>query len=444
MLVEALGRKQEITLPGLRRLGVIKTTLPGRLGSFRQAIGVRGARLTEADAEQAMRRLDLCAADITEEMTRGAGFDSVDAFETAMAAIIGPAVRLGGPNQAPMIEIIEPEGRDDLTDIELAGLLPVELLRFAEPASDLGMNAPWRERLQRYLGMRGITVRRHRGALNGELIGNGQVPVAVLAYDGTTLKGPAAQVEFLRSRADVFAGRIWPAGRTFPVDDLSRSPHKPFAEDALVQSLVGEILAVTGLAEPARAAYQGCIVHLCCHYYTKEVDNYDQSAPFLSFDDLRKNISVYALNGAFASVPRSLGTGAHQEARYAQALVVLNACATAATAPFTEGLLRLLFARGFRHVIASETLIPDSLSSAFITRFYDALTQRMSIGESLLWARRSLATCYLNPGGLLYTMYGDPTLRLAIRSDLATPSLAEDRNETDSTDRVSAGATGRG
>lgn len=218
------------------------------------------------------------------------------------------------------------------------------------------------------------------------------------------------------TRHPVAGSPHWPGEREFQIDQLSLSTVPPYLESELAISLAAELAAVAGLtADAADNQYNGCIVHLCCHYYTKEQHELDQSAPFLSFDDLRKNISITALRGALASVLNSGGEDRDAGSRYAQALAVLNACATATSAPFTDGILRLLFSRGFRHIVASETLVPDSLSGAFAIRFYLALMRGESIGVALLSARLDLVNLHDNPGGLLYTLYGDPDMRVALK-----------------------------
>jgi hypothetical protein len=415
LLVEVPGKKREFTLPALRRLGALKTSLPGMLRAFRQSVGVPGVTLTSAEADQAVTDLDLCAAAIADQLIEGApDFSDVDSFESALAGIIGPALRQAGQDQTPAIEIIEPQPQS-ATDPEIAGLLPAEFLRFAEPPPALGIAAPRDQRLQRYLGIRAATVRRYRETIGSDVIGGGQVPVAVLAYDGNQLRGPAKQAAFFRSQRKAFAGRYWPEGREFSVNDLSLSPVLPYRESELALSLSSELMAVTGLrGGAAEQQYNGCIVHFCCHYYTKELAEIDQSSPFLSFDDLRKNISVTALRGALASASNLTPAGRCPSAHFAQALVVLNACETAATAPFTHGILQFLLSRGFRHIIASETLVPDSLSSEFATYFYLALMRGETIGEGLRSARLTLVNLHDNPGGLLYTLYGDPDVRLAV------------------------------
>jgi hypothetical protein len=439
LLVETTARTREFTLPALRNLNDVKRDLPNKLRAFRQAIGVSGVTLNSREADQAMEDLDIAASTIADLLIEGSpDFSDIASFENAVAELISPALRQLGSGETPTIEIVEPGSSAQLSDAEIVGLLPVELLRFAEPATGDLLAGPRDRRLRRYLGMRAVTVRRYVAASGGEVIGNRQVPVAVLSYDGGQLRGPAAQAAFFRAWPEVFAGRFWPAGQVFPINDLSLSPLLPYQESALARSLTTEILAVTGLADPNHPPYNGCILHLCCHYYSAQINGIDQAAPFLCFDDLRKNISVAALRGALASAPKHAVPGAQPASHYAQALVMLNACETAAAAPFAGGILHFLLSRGFRHVIASETLVPDSLSSAFASQFYLALLRGESVGEGLLSARETLVNLHDNPGGLLYTLYGDPNLRLGTDPIHTAPRMVEGTHEAYSDHRLPA------
>ena len=95
-----------------------------------------------------------------------------------------------------------------------------------------------------------------------------------------------------------------------------------------------------------------------------------------------------------------------------EVLVFLNACQSAGSGPVAGGLLDHLFTVGFKHIIGSETLIPDRLAGYFAEKVYDGLLAAQTLGMAVYRARRTLVEEHGNPGGVLWSVYGDPDLRL--------------------------------
>jgi hypothetical protein len=75
-------------------------------------------------------------------------------------------------------------------------------------------------------------------------------------------------------------------------------------------------------------------------------------------------------------------------------------------------LIEHLFAAGFAHIIGSETLIPDGLAAHFAEQVYDALLTGETLGMAVYRARRNLIEYRGNPGGVLWSVFGDPDLLL--------------------------------
>jgi hypothetical protein len=247
------------------------------------------------------------------------------------------------------------------------------------------------------------------------IIGAKKVPITILAYDGKKLTGPQRQADFFADYRDFFEARHWPHGETLPLDARSTRDPRPYIEAVVATQLADQMLTAADLDQDD--AYTGAILHFACHYCSAEITGLDQTAPFLSFDDFCKNVSVSKLEGAISLGDEersrySKSTPSLSE-RFARMFVFVNACESASRDHLGSGMLSMLFSSGFRHVVASETLLPDALAYEFASRFYIALRRGLGLGEAVLQARRDLVERCDNPGGMFYTLYGDPGLKLA-------------------------------
>ena len=138
------------------------------------------------------------------------------------------------------------------------------------------------------------------------------------------------------------------------------------------------------------------LVHFACHAY------YQTDAPFDSYFKLSdefllslQDMDVYAI-----------GDGGHP-------LVVLNACETGNLNPlYTRDFAKLFIKRGARAVVATECALPDDFGSAFAEQLYTHLLAGRQLGESLLESRKHFVEVERNPSGLLYSLYGDPSVRI--------------------------------
>jgi hypothetical protein len=63
-------------------------------------------------------------------------------------------------------------------------------------------------------------------------------------------------------------------------------------------------------------------------------------------------------------------------------------------------------------VIGTAGIVTDSVATAFMKKFYESFARSRSAADSLWLAKHALLTQHKNPFGLLYTLCGDPALRL--------------------------------
>jgi hypothetical protein len=414
LFIEAGGMRGRIPLPGLRlsELKDIKLGLPEQLRNFRQAVGHRDLSLDETTAQRARNELDAWAAGLAALLLGdNAGRGSIQRdIEFEIACLLAPALR--GSADAPVIELYNDPA---FGDEDPASYFPVEFLRVAE----LAHRRPARGVLTRILGLRAVIVRSKYAAPKGVVVGGPTVPVSALIYEGDDLAGPERQAEFFNRHGNTFETRRWPQGAEFPRNDLVAAGHlETYVETDVAAGFAGEVLKVARVVPVLQADYKGAIVHIACHYHAEPIALLDQAAPFLAFDGHTTNVGIDSLWNAF-SVQMAASGGRPSIAcdareRFGQMIVFVNACSTGAAAAHGVSLLEKLFRLGFRNIIASETLIPDPLSDSFARQVYLALMRGRSLGAAILQARIDLVERHDNPGGLLYTLYGDPWLRLGV------------------------------
>jgi hypothetical protein len=408
LLIEAGGVRGYIPLPGLQfdELKDIKLRLPEQLRNFRQTVGHRDLSLDQVTASRARDQLNSWGMGLAELLTGKDPEGSAKRdIEAEIARLLAPALQLSG-DDAPVIELCSDSafGREDA-----AWFLPIEFLRVAELPG-----RPPRNVLARVLGLRAVVVRSESSAPGG-IIGGRTVPVSALIYEGDDLAGPERQAAFFDRHSETFVTKRWPQDTTFTVNDLVPvgDLHTDL-ETEVAAGLVEEVLAAARLV-PETQPYLGAIIHIACHYFADSIDGLDQSAPFLAFRGHMTNVGIDSLWNAFVvqlRAPDRPEVVRLARERFGQMIVFVNACATGANMAHGVSLLEKLFQLGFRHIIASETLIPDPLSDSFARQVYLALMRGRPLGAAVLQARLDLVERHDNPGGLLYTLYGDPWLRL--------------------------------
>lgn len=109
----------------------------------------------------------------------------------------------------------------------------------------------------------------------------------------------------------------------------------------------------------------------------------------------------------------------------AKPLVFLNACATAVYDPWSlESVVAPFHKNQNRGVIATAANLPDRLADTFSRRFYQALLTGGTAGEALHTAKWDLLQSRHNPLGLLYSLHGSSTLRVAPLPRAATAAVS--------------------
>jgi CHAT domain-containing protein len=93
-------------------------------------------------------------------------------------------------------------------------------------------------------------------------------------------------------------------------------------------------------------------------------------------------------------------------------LVFMNACGTSTINPFSAAsFVAVVVDLGNVAFVGTETNVPDRIAVEYAKYFYGLLSNR-SVGEAMQGAKWRLLERYMNPLGVLYTLYGNPDLRL--------------------------------
>ena len=69
--------------------------------------------------------------------------------------------------------------------------------------------------------------------------------------------------------------------------------------------------------------------------------------------------------------------------------------------------------RGAKGIIGTQCEVKEMLADAFIIRFFTRFLRQMSAGEALLKTRQQLLYEYLDPRGLVYSLFAAAELKLA-------------------------------
>lgn len=97
-----------------------------------------------------------------------------------------------------------------------------------------------------------------------------------------------------------------------------------------------------------------------------------------------------------------------------QPLIVLNACDSAGYSPESfENLLQFFYDRGAAGVIGTQCEVKEMLANELIIHFFESFLQQNSAGEALFKSRKSLLREYLDPRGLVYSLFASADVKLA-------------------------------
>jgi hypothetical protein len=267
----------------------------------------------------------------------------------------------------------------------LAWLVPFELLpvtaRMGEPSEDADQS------FDSYLGLRAEVVRCQRTGPRVLLRdAEGRFPLRLFSHKGNgadRLPGIQRQRDFFHRQSKEGTVRIaldWPvAGDAGHPDD----------------SLAAELLNGE------------TILHFCCHYHP--LGSYGNPEPRLNFGAV--GMHIFELRSAYKRMTRATrGSSVPLQSMGDRPFVFMNACYTAETLA-SEPLFKMLMDYQYRDIIVSETLLPDRVAGAFAEYLYMSLLRGHRFSSAVLQARRSLLEIN-NPAGLIYTYYGNPSLKI--------------------------------
>jgi hypothetical protein len=351
----------------------LRTRLPNILSPFRESVADEKVRLDPRRAKLAIDRLSVAAWAIEHILCRHSGLRD-GTILNELRRYFTPIFAGDSAEREPPLIRIEASVSDSL-----AWLLPFEFLPIV-PIPNEPTNQPGRA-LDCYLGFRAEIVRCQR---SGPRVlprnADGRFPIRLFPFRGQpALKGVQEQIEYFQKQSNlgtVGIGLDWPR---------AKEKRQPF------DSLAAELLEGNSA------------LHFCCHY--------DASGTFhMPEPRLRVGTSavyMFELRSAIEQCAQKMQARTDAPDR---PFVFLNACQTAGT-PSGETLFRILVDYGYRDIVGSETLAPDRVAAAFAMRLYDALLRGTRFGKAVLQARQSLRELE-NPGGLIYTYYGNPSLQL--------------------------------
>jgi hypothetical protein len=386
----ASGATEDFVLHDVeRRVEALKETLPQWLTDFRVAISPpHTVRLDPDRADRALRRLQRLAFGLLDLLLEQSEH-SPRAFVDKLSRFLLPLTR-ARKDTAPVVELSADEA------YPLTWQLPLELLPVIRPQRSAAAAA---SRLAAapdplgFLGMLAVIVRRRRPAGGPAPVKSGRTPLSVVTYRSPeSLPGIAAQIEFFRQRSTAFA---LDARTVWPQDDA-------LDEDDAVAELAAIMARLPG--RPQKPAGRRPVLHFCCHYRAGGAQDREATPALGLTPDV--DVGITALRGELAALPEPVDELA------ARALVFVNACRSAHWNRRDDSLLRLLFRRGYCHVIGGETLLPDRFAGEFARQVYARALRGQTIGLAVWRTRRYLLQRFNNPGGLLYTVYGSPDLRL--------------------------------
>lgn len=385
-------------LPIREKLERLQRKLPDYLDLFRRKIGPQDTvTLSDAQAGAAMEELETFSGLYFEALLRGSGFQVGD-FVDEIARLLTPALQSQlGKGIVPTLVI------DELGSAgTLGATFPVELLPVAElwESRSSAMNsstAALGQHMARFLGLRAITVRRQRqGPDVFSRDAQQKTPLDLFAHVGADYPGIARQIAYFRNNKSDFAITEMPGTAPKFIEHPDRD-------------VAGMLFAMGTNGVGANQ-----VAHFCCHYVTQDAVG-GRGYKRLSRLDFGNNISfsVGELQGTLVNLA-DLGRLEHA----GRHLVFLNACTSAALEDEEDSLIVCLLRRGFDHIVGSEAELPDRVAGEFATRLYRALLRGMTLGAAVLQARKELIEVHRNPAGLLYTLFGNPGLRL--RPEAAT------------------------
>jgi hypothetical protein len=281
--------------------------------------------------------------------------------------------------EPPLVEIEAPI--DVFPPLELLPLLDQRWPERMETPRDLDEAAAC------FVGFAAVTKRILPGSVSQDpVLRNTPLPIAF--FRDLTMEGAHQEEQFFTSLGDhVDFGGSWPR------DDVSTEEAADFLSRCIFYG-----------SHAGERADQ--VHHFACHCFSTSESSDDWSLR-LAGEEATVEVTSEDLNFAIRQRRRGAPT-----ARPPLPLVFMNACGSAAVDPSSPISFPALFIdNGNRAFVGTETRIPDEFAAAFSRRFYESLFVGNKVGDSLHRARWALAR-RTAPLGILYTLYGNPELRI--------------------------------
>lgn len=199
-------------------------------------------------------------------------------------------------------------------------------------------------------------------------------------------------------------------------------PHNKFYHEDFVRKLANQLY--NGYEDPNEEGVDQ-IQHFSCHCSTKSSNSSDYTLTFLhkeeknNFHRLQNLLHPEGDNqwATLGELNTFFGMDSNERPKrnfkYSYPLVFLNACGASTLDPSLISSFPSFFLRaGNIGVIGPETKIPDLFAAEFSKSFYESFIRNSTLGQAIYKAKWQLLKKYLNPLGVLYSMYANPDLRV--------------------------------
>ncbi len=364
--------------------GELRSRLPSLMSRFRESVSNPDVTLRDAQARIAAHRMSNFALEIEHILCERAGIPDGILFERIREYVL-PLFNKDIVEHSPPLIRVEATIMDPL-----AWLIPFEL--FPVVVAPKGSGGPMSAVSRSYLGFRAEIVRCQRmGDRSLASLPDGRVPIRLFPYLGRPdeLPGVQEQIRFFRRTSHEGLVQVeleWPR----------QDDEQPREDSLAAQLLQGD-----------------AILHFCCKY--DSLGSRQVPEPQLQFG--HASIFVFELRSAIKrsrqqdAIPPP---GTKLNPGDPRPFIFLNACHTAASAN-NESLFKLLMSNGYRNILVSEALVPDRVAARFAKELYTVLLRERGVrlGSAVLKARLALLEIG-NPAGLLYTYFGDPSLKVEV------------------------------
>jgi hypothetical protein len=199
---------------------------------------------------------------------------------------------------------------------------------------------------------------------------------------------------------------------------LGAWPKAPLSNKAFIDSLSsmlwhGYDASVIGVAAPDH------IQHFSCHCDTEQNSSVDYS---LTLAVKKKSIfgGVDENKIKLGELQQKFGTEKKRSQAITYPLIFLNACGSSKMLPQAVNSFPGLFLEiNNRGVIGTETKIPDHFACEFSKFVYLKLLNSQTLGDAIYSSRWHFLLTYKNPLGLLYIIYANPDLRVAVPLEIS-------------------------